>query len=1485
MVVEHKSECESDIDLADELFLPPVASWFSRRFGSPTPPQTLGWPVIAAGRSALIVSPTGSGKTLAAFLAGLDHLWRQPQRSTGVGILYISPLKALNEDVHRNLTVPLEGILAEAEEIGYPLRPLTAAVRSGDTKPNERARLVRKPPDVLITTPESLHLMLTSRARETLRGISHVIVDEIHAVCGNKRGVFLALLLERLERLNPSGFVRVGLSATQRPLDEVARYLGGRRLVGSGEGGPRFEPRPVTVVDAGSRRNLDLSVLWPDDRSNPEAASIPSNSIWPKIEAELLRLAVAHRSTIIFANNRRTVEKLAAKLNELARDDDPTNPPSFRAHHGSLNLDERRATEGELKRGELAAVVATASLELGIDVEAVDLVCQVESPGSVARGLQRVGRAGHVVGGTGKGVLIAKTPGDLLESAALCRAMLNGEVEHLRVPSNCLDVLAQQMVAAVAVERWDVPDLFNLARSAYPYRDLTAEAFESVLKLISGRFQGDDFRDLKARVVWDPVHNRLAPLPGTSRLALAGGGAITDTGQYPVYLGVEGPRLGELDEEFVYERRVGEAFLLGNATWTIEAIDPHRVIVRRAEGGQAVVPFWRGENAPRSPELARAIGEVSREVRDRLDDPARSDWLKRECRLDDASAKRLVGFVRRQFQHAGAVPDDRTILVESFRDPVGELGLAVLTGFGGKVNHGLKLALQAKIRERFGIKTSCLHGDEGILVRLPGMDDAPLDLLHGLTGDRAESLIREELADSALFGLRFRQNAARAMLMPRPDPAKRTPLWLQRLRAKDLLQIALRFPDFPIVIETYRECLDDDLDMPRLKAVLDDVQSGTVRVETRQGEVPSPFASGLVFRFTAAFLYQWDEPRRADRRPAGSPVDAGLLDRLLRDGEGSHLLDPRAVDQVDAHLRGGGLVPRSPEEMAEFLRRIGDLTYNNATGNMAGHLAELEAEGRAKSIDLDGGNEPDRWIPAELEAEYKAAFPLDGKPDPAVLEAVVRRYLRTHALIGLAELTARYPIDVADATDLLERWAAAGGISRIAPADDSTEPRWIERTNLEEVRRASLAIRRRETAAVPPEAFADFLTRLQHIHPTAVWRGAECLESAIEQFQGYPAAPETWETEILPRRVLGYQPGWLDDLLATGGWCWRAAGEGSGSLVAAFADRGFSGAWPPLSNDEELSSEAAMVLEELERTGARFVADLSRGTGLEPSRVRVALLDLAARGAAANDRFEPLRARARGETASQAASFASLRAAVRPGRARPPRRGLNRPEGRWSVLDRPEPDADASLRAWSEALLGRYGVLTREIVALDPWAPSWGDLARWLARAEWRGEVRRGYFVEGLSGVQYAHEDAVEALAAATARNGRSGDEEDVFLAAIDPANVYGSGAPFDIPLLDGGTARFSRIPGNSLVLNAGRPVLIVEAHGKRLTGLASASLGEIESALRHLPSLAHPGRRVLKIETYNGVAASACPITGRLAKLGFVRDYPGMTYYLGMSG
>lgn len=1491
-----------------EVLLPVVAGWFRATLGEPTPPQRLGWPAIAAGQNTLLFAPTGSGKTLAAFLACLDHLWRVPRTAKGIRILYLSPLKALNNDIYRNLQLPLDGIIAASEAVAAPLPRLTVAVRTGDTPQADRQRITRTPPDILITTPESLHLMLTSRARESLGALSHVIIDEIHSLCADKRGVFLALLLERLERLNPGGFVRVGLSATQRPLEEVARYLGGSRLVASsGRRKARHEPRPVKIVDAGRRKELDLAVSVPFDRSGPLA----EGSIWPEIERQLLAMIREHRSTIVFANNRRVVERLTAHLNELAADEredpapdgdaNPGDPPIVaRAHHGSLSQEERRATEEQLKAGELPSVVATASLEMGIDMGAVDLVCQIGSPGGVARGLQRVGRAGHVVGRTSKGRLIARTTADLLEAAALTRAMVAGAVEALVVPTNCLDILAQQVVACIAVEPWDAAELYQFVRSAYPYRDLSAEAFEGVLKLVSGRFPTATFRDLQPRVSWDRVRNRLAPLPGTSRLAIMGGGTIPDTGQYPLYLGEGGPRIGELDEEFVLERRVGETFTLGTATWQIDTIEAQKVVVSRAEGQAALMPFWRGEKSSRTVELGERVGALCRELATRADDPDVLRWLEAECRVDANAARILRDHVARQIRVAGAVPDDRTIVIESFRDPTGETGLAVLCPLGAKINLALKLALQGRLRQRLGITPACLHADDGLLLRLPRtVGNPPLDLFDGLTADSAEVIIRAELGDSALFGLRFRQNAGRALLMPRPDPTKRTPLWLQRLRAKDLLQVVRKLPDFPVVVETYRECLVDDLDLPRVRRLLDEVRAGTVRVVARDGEAASPFAADLVFRFTQSFLYQWDEPPR-DPGKSGDPSATPLLDGLL---------EPAAIGRVEARLRGLGHPPRTPDELAETLRRIGDLAPSELHGPMAGFMADLQRVGRVVTVELAGTEEPNRYILDEDKPLYQTAFAdaadvnrtqlkfgevasSFGAVDMAeALPSIVRRYLAHHALVGLDDLIARYPITASAAGELLERFAEAGDLIRLEPTAGAETPRWAERGNLDEVRRLSVAIRRRESVAVAPEVFVDFVIRRQHIHPTTRQEGPLAVGIALEQLQGFAAAADLWESEILPRRVKNYRPEWLDETLRASDLVWRAEGDDRpGEPRVAFIPRDFAGPWPPRdADDRERPTAEVAVLDHLARRGANFAGDIARELGLGPTATRGALLGLARRGEATNDRFDPLRPGGNDPAATliRVGDVGASGGRPRFGRHRPtfgrtsaPARGA---EGRWSTYP-PGPVDDhgdeANHLLWAALIMERYGVLCREIAALDAWAPPWRDLAPWLARAEMRGEIRRGYFVEGLSGVQYATAETAEALARAASLVGGPCWDQPTWLPTLDPANLYGSGAPLDVPLLEGGTARLPRSASNALVIIAGRPVLIVEGYGKRLTGLASASEGELHGAIALLVALAGPTRRVLKVESYNNAATLAGPAAPWLAEVGFVRDPPGMAYY-----
>jgi ATP-dependent Lhr-like helicase len=1485
------------MDAADPLalFLPPVQRWFRSALGEPTAPQRLGWPAIAAGQNTLILAPTGSGKTLAAFLACLDALWRQPQLPHGVRVLYISPLKALNNDIHRNLQVPLEGVARTACDMGLSLPALEAAVRTGDTPAAERQRLIRKPPHVLITTPESLHLLLTSRARETLRGVTHCIVDEIHALCTNKRGVFLALLLERLQALQANRFVRIGLSATQRPLDEVARYLGGSDADAEGN----WRPRPVTIIDAGLRKDLDLRVVSPVEQFGP----LPEHSIWPSIYRLLGDAIRQHRSTIVFANNRRAVERITACLNE--------DEEIARAHHGSVALEVRQQIETALKEGRLPAVAATASLEMGIDMGAVDLVCQVESPGNVARALQRVGRAGHLVGQRSKGRLIPKTPSDLLEQAVLAREMAAGRVEEIRVPINCLDVLAQQLIACAAVDDWNITDLYTLIRRAYPYRDLSPHAFETTLEMISGRYQFDEIRKEKSpltppplggeeqgvrgktsmaafqpRVSWDRVHNRLLALPGSRHMALVNGGTIPDTGQYAAYT-ANGTRIGELDEEFIYERRVGDTFLLGTNAWRVERIEADRIIVTPAEGVPAIVPFWRGESTGRSYDLGRALGVFLRELGARIEEPGCLDWLEREFFLEKQAARNVRYHVERQLRSAGSLPTDGTLLVEASRDQLGDWQVILLSPFGHRLHLSLRLALEARLRERLGYQPQCLHHDDGILIRLTDTDEPITDLFAGLTPENVEGLILDELADSALFALRFRQNAARSLLLPRMQPGRRAPLWLQRLRGRDLLQVARRHADFPIVAETFRECLHDHLDVPRLQQLLADIKSGAVQVATRRAETPSPFAAGLLFSFTAAFVYQQDGVQADGER--SRVLDRQLLEQLVSPQNQGHLLDPRAVHQVERRLRGVGQPPRSATEMAEWLRRLGDLTPEELEGPMAVFLEQLQSEGRACRLELPRSSP--RWVAVEDAEQYRQAFALDDNVVDAeqrqtAAAAILHRFLTTHALVGLNDMLARYPFEAAWARRQLEEWARAGRVVAVSVAE-SESVIFSDPANLEQVQRGSLGILRREVVTCSPPQFAEFLLRWQGVHPEARRGGSDGLADMLGRLQGLPLDAEVWEQTVLPARVPEYQPRWLDEWIAGGAGVWVCRGtvndeDNDMGRIAFFHRELLRQLLPPDTADAPaMSEEASRILDHLRQRGASFLTDMAADLSLSPGVARAALGQLARRCLATNDHFDVIRRKMLSTSGvASAPREAALGALTQP---RSPRRAPQRPEGRWSLVSWGRPEAEGHAVTQATLLLQRYGIVARELALLDPWLLPWRVLYEVLSRMELTGEVRRGYFVEGLSGAQFALPEAARQLQETHVPSTATAPA--VLLHSMDPANLYGSGAPFDIPLLDGGTRPLLRRPGNWLVLRAGRPLLLIEQHGKRLTALASASREDVAAAVACLPRICdHRGglsaRHKLTVEEWNGQPITASEGRELLETAGFVRDYQAMTLY-----
>jgi ATP-dependent helicase Lhr and Lhr-like helicase len=1134
----------------------------------------------------------------------------------------------------------------------------------------------------------------------------------------------------------------------------------------------------------------------------------------------------------------------------------------------------------------------------------VDLVCQVESPGNVARALQRVGRAGHLVGARSQGRLIPKIASDLLELAVLCREMLAGRVEAIQVPVNCLDVLAQQIVAMTAMDTWSVPELHALVRRAYPFRDLTAQALEAVLEMISGRYRwqtGDEASRLAAlqpRISWDRIHNRLHALPGSQHLALVSGGVIPDTGQYPAWT-TTGVRIGELDEEFIYERRIGDTFLLGTNTWRLENIEVDRVIVRPADGVPALVPFWRGENVGRSLDLGLALGRFLRELQERLDRPDCLQWLEDDYCLDRPAARNLHHHVQRQLRTVGCLPTDRIVYIEASRDPLGDWQVILLSPLGQRLHLALRLALEARLRQRLGYSPQCLHHNDGILIRLTDTDEPILDLFDGLTPENVEDFILEELGDSALFALRFRQNAARALLLPRTAPGKRAPLWLQRLRGRDLLQVARRHPDFPIVIETFRECLNDHLDVPSLQTLLSDIGAGQIQVVTRRADVPSAFAGNLLFAFTAGNMYQYDQVD-AEPHPEHA-LDRQLLDQLVRPASQGHLLDPRALQQVERRLRGLGRPPRSQPEMAEWLRRLGDLTDAELEGPMRAFLLELEQEGTVVRITLPHCRLPERWLLREDEATYRSAFGLL-EAEPAEVqragETILHRFLATHALVGLADLLERYPFEEAWARRKLEEWAGSGRVvavpfAPVAPGAPQPPHQWSAPENLEQVQRGSLALQRSEVITCGPAQFADFVLRWQYLHPATRVGTAAGLAEVLDRLHGLALPANLWGQAILPGRVLSYQQRWLDEAISSGEWVWAGKSETlEGPVALSFWKRSSLPALPVAAGDlPVLDAAAQSVLESLQARGACFVTDLAQATGQPPGVVRAGLWKLVRRGLVTNDQLDVVR---RGEPAgapSLAPATNGARGGSRPGlaahgtRRRVPRPAslTARPEGRWSLLGWGHPDTATLAMFHAELLLNRYGIIARELALLDERLLPWRVLYEVLSRMELAGQVRRGYFVEGLSGAQFAWPEAARQLQDLHLPSTAAAPV--VLLHTLDPANLYGAAAPLDVPLLDGGTRSLLRRQGNWLVLHAGRPVLVIEQHGKRLSAIPSAAAEVLANAVKCLPNLldrTQPTsvRHRLTVEEWNGQTVTATAGRELLEAAGFVRDYQFMTLY-----
>src|SRR4051812_2323540 len=1157
-------------------FSPATRDWFTRAFAGPTAVQEQAWLAIATGEHVLISAPTGSGKTLAAFLWSLDRLARTPrEESSGIRVVYVSPLKALSYDVERNLQAPLIGIGAD----------LKVGIRTGDTPQKERAAMRRTPPDVLITTPESLYLMLTSQARDVLRDVEAVIVDEIHAVASTKRGAHLALTLERLSALVAAEHPgrdpqRIGLSATQNPLEEVGRFMVGPQ-------------RTCAIVDTGVRKPLDIRIQVPVESMVEPEQSAPADpldptpggteatrkSIWPAMYPQLLELVREHRSTITFVNNRRGAERLALRLNELAaKEDEEAERPVreiARAHHGSLAREERLVVEEQLKAGQLPCLVATSSLELGIDMGAVDLVLQVESPKSVSRGLQRIGRAGHSVGDVSKGRIFPKFRADLLECAVVVRLMREGKIEPTVVPRNPLDVLCQQIVAIAAGVEADadgegasvlVDDLYALITKTYTYAELSRELLENVLDMLDGRYPSQEFGELRPRIVWDRVAGTVRPRKGARQLAVTNAGTIPDRGLYAVVL-PDGRRVGELDEEMVYEARPGQTFLLGASSWRIEEIQRDRVVVTPAPGVPGAVPFWKGDSVGRPKELGREIGAFSRWAVDQS-----PELLSRDYDLDDLAARNLVDFLREQQEATRVVPSDRTIVVERFRDEIGDWRLCVLSPYGGRVHAAWALALSAKIRDEAGLESDAIWSDDGIIVHLPDADEPPGADLVLLDPDDLEDRVVAELGSSALFGARFRENAGRALLIPRAYPGKRTPLWQQRLKSQSLLEVAKQYSDFPIILETYRECLRDVIDVPGLTDLLTALHSrelSLVEVETRTA---SPFASSLLFDYVATYMYEGDTPN-AERRAAALSLDRDLLRELLGQEELRDLIDADALDTVEADLqhRSERTQATDRDGLADVLRRLGDLSAEEVRARV---LAALDSDAllsslidERRAVRLRVGGE-DRFIAADDAGLYRDAFGAvaPGGLPAAFLERVERpterlvaRYARTHGPFTTDDLRVRWGVDPSSALAALE---TAGDLVRGELRPGGSEREWCDPEVLRRIRRASLAVLRKEIEATDQRALAAFLPSWMGVDRHGVGgsgsgAGIDRLREVLVPLQGLALPADVWERDVLPRRVGAYSPTWMDQLCASGEVVWVGAGalgRNSGRVALYFRD-------------------------------------------------------------------------------------------------------------------------------------------------------------------------------------------------------------------------------------------------------------------------------------------------------------------------------------------
>jgi ATP-dependent Lhr-like helicase len=1485
-------------------FHPVIKQWFKHQFASPSPPQALGWPSIAEGKHTLILAPTGSGKTLAAFLWSIDHLFRRctPQNSkqsiepvTAIHTLYISPLKALNNDIHQNLKAPLKEIRQIARQRGLESPPIHVAVRTGDTPSHVRQSMLRHPPHILITTPESVYLLLTSaRGRELFRGLKYIIVDEIHAVSNNKRGVHLSLSLERLMPLCQREPIRIGLSATQKPLQKIAAFLGGQKF---SAGIDRPIPRPVNIIDCGQRKNLDLKVITPVSSFN----ELPDASVWEPVYQLLYKLIQTHQTTLVFANMRAQTEKIARRLNEIHRQVCGDSKAELAlAHHGSISREARYDIETRLKIGAIPAVIATASLELGIDIGSIDLVVQLEAPQSISGALQRIGRSGHLMSATSKGRIIVLYPSDLDDAVGIARSIHRADIEETKIPENALDVLAQQIVAEIANKTWSYDALYRLVRQSYCYRNLPLSHFKNVVEMLTGRFGDSPLQALRPRMSWDKINNQLIARRGSRLVAVMNGGTIPDRGYYGVYLKDSNIKLGEMEEEFVFESRVGEAFFLGNSEWRIDSISQSRIIVTPIEAFKPKAPFWKGGNLFRDYSTSKKIGRFRQKLLDKIDQGNVGKWLTAKYFADQNTVETMVAYFQRQREHVSKIPTDRQLVAELSVNADGIPIFVLHAPFGARVNGAWAIALSSALERHYQIQVQYSFDDDGVLIRLPDEESVPPFVeLFKKSPEEIEDYLITALPDTPIFSVQFRYNAARALLLPRSQPKKRVPLWLQRLRAADLIQAIQHDNEFPIIIETYRECLQDVLDLNALKKIIKDLNTGRIQLIFDQTTYPSPMATNILFKFVASYLYELDQSRQP-----GKQIDrhTEFFAEILEREKVPTLLTRELIDQAERRWQHLAIEYKgaSAEDMYSIIEKLGPISQQEllkrAKGDSSAWLHDLQSANRIVAFtQKHGGKTITFWsVPEEVPTVAKT---LD---ESAILQQV-QRYLSSRGPVNLDQIQTDLCFPRKDIKNALLKLRQKKLVMHGPLVIETKGVQWCDRHNFMQLYRTAIAARRRIQAPANRLLFNRFLLQWHVID-----KSGQSLKELIRRYRGFRFPLYFFERHILSSRFGRFARSNLNEKieefehLISEGEIIAQTGRtmDNGRRYIEFRLRGegtiFFAQETLLAKTSHLNPAATTVFDFLNECGASYFRDIELGTGLTLLELQRALRELADRRLASCENYSAflmvLQSPHQQKT-NHPSAIKNTRRGVYPQRPLPLKRSAIRElvqaraqmkDGRWflttsfAIMGKPISTGERATRQ-ARLLLQRYGILVKEWYRREEGLLPWYQIFQALKRLEWQGEIRRGYFVEGLSGIQFALPEAVELLVKIQ-NNNKPKSNTPIMLSTIDPALPFGGSVDWGLVDSQGDAVRIVRAASNYLVFVGGMPVLYGENGFNRLLMLQNLSPATYKSSLNviqnllKLPQRLRPNNRI-EISQINNQPAAHSQFTDHFIKIGFEKD------------